>query len=104
VERGWLGVQIEDITPELAEAFKLSSTTGPGNRRPRAVKDNKGRIKPGDVVRAIAGTPVHDAEALLRAITALTPGQRSDITVVREGKEVLLTVGVGRRPAPRTRR
>ena len=105
VERGWLGVQIEDITPELAEAFKLSGTTGAlVTGVVRAGPAEKAGMKPDDVVRAIGGKPIQDTEALLREITALAPGQRTELTVVREGKEVSLTVEAGKRPATPRRR
>ncbi len=105
VERGWLGVQIEDVTPELAEAFKLSSNTGAlVTGVIRGGPAQKAGIKPGDIVRAIAGQPVHDTEALLGAITALAPGQGCEVALMREGKELRLTVVVGKRPAPQPRR
>jgi S1-C subfamily serine protease len=55
-------------------------------------------------VHAIGGRPVQDTGALLREITALPPGQRTELTAVRAGKEILLTAEVGKRPAPQRRR
>ena len=105
VERGWLGVEIEEITPELAEAFKLSGTSGAlVTGVVRGGPAEKAGIKPGDVVRSIGGKLVQDTEALLREITALPPGQRTELMAVRAGKEVLLTVEAGKRPAPQRRR
>jgi serine protease DegQ len=105
VERGWLGVQIEDLTPELAEAFKLPSATGAlVTGVDRGGPADKAGMKPGDVVRAVGGKPVQDTEALLREVTALAPGQRTEVTLVREGRELRLTIEAGRRPAPQPRR
>ena len=51
-----------------------------------------------------AERPVQDTEALPREITALAPGQRTEVALVRECKELRLTVEAGKRPAPQPRR
>jgi serine protease Do len=96
VERGWLGVSIQGLTPEMAKKFGLSTPRG------ALVADvvkgspaDKGGIKRGDVVLSYQGNPVPDA-GMLRNDVALTPaGTEAKLTVWRDGKEQQLTVRIG---------
>jgi serine protease DegQ len=101
VSRGWLGVQVEDITPERARQLGVTEQAGaliagvvPGGPAQRA------GLRPGDIVRAINGKPVADAAALLVEITALAPGQHAELTVVRGAQEHKMAVRMAERPPP----
>ncbi|MDA8094813.1 MAG: Do family serine endopeptidase [Betaproteobacteria bacterium] len=99
VIRGWIGVEVQDITPDLADAFKLASTNGSliaGVLR-GGPADHAG-IRPGDILVAVNGHPVRDAEGMLNQVAALTPGARAVLTIMRHGKPHRISLTVGRRP------
>ena len=100
VVRGWLGVETQDLTRTLAESFGIGPAGGAliaGVVRGGPAEE--GGIRPGDVVVAIEGKPVGDSSALLNAVAALKPGSSAAVTLVRERKELKVTVKVGTRPA-----
>jgi len=101
VTRGWIGVEVQEITPELAETFKLKDTQGAliaGVMR-GSPADRAG-IKPGDILLAVAGKPIGDAQSMLGVIAAQTPGQPAQLKISRAGKQLDLTVNVAKRPKP----
>jgi len=105
VTRGWIGVEAQEITPELAESFRLSTTTGvliagvlKGSPADRA------GMKPGDILISIDGKPVTDPTAMLNIVASLTPGRSAAAKIRREQKDVDLKVEVGKRPALQRRR
>ncbi|HEY7945988.1 MAG TPA: trypsin-like peptidase domain-containing protein [Casimicrobiaceae bacterium] len=102
VTRGWLGIEPQDITPELATAFSLSSADGVLIRGvlKRGPADRAG-MQVRDVVVDIDGKPTHDVVSLLAQIAALTPGTQAKLKVLREQKPVDIDVTVGKRPKPR---
>ncbi len=104
VTRGWVGVEIQDITPELAESFGLRGTQGALIAGVlRASPADRAGIRPGDVLIAVDGTSVRDPRSMLDMVAALPPGQTADFRVLRGDKEVELKVTVGRRPTPANR-
>ncbi|WP_341645889.1 Do family serine endopeptidase [Thauera sp. SDU_THAU2] len=104
VTRGWVGVEIQDITPELAESFGLRGTQGALIAGVlRASPADRAGIRPGDVLIAVDGTSVRDPRAMLDMIAALPPGHTASFRVLRGDKEVELEVAVGRRPTPANR-
>jgi len=99
VTRGWIGVEAQEITPELAESFKLPGSEGAiiaGVMR-GSPADHAG-IRPGDVLLAVDGKPVKDPRVMLDLIAALKPGATVPFKLWREGKEIKLPVAVGKRP------
>ncbi len=102
VTRGWIGVEVQEITPELAESFNLKEPQGAliaGVMR-GSPADRAG-IRPGDILMAVAGKTVTDAQVMLELIAAQTPGQSIRMKLRREGKELDLDVPIGKRPKPR---
>jgi serine protease DegQ len=102
VVRGWLGVETQDLSRSLAESFGLAGTSGAlvaGVVRGGPAEE--GGVRPGDVVTAIEGRAIADSNALLNTVAALKPGAATALTVLRERKEVKLTVRVGTRPTRR---
>ncbi|HEV3010113.1 MAG TPA: Do family serine endopeptidase [Burkholderiales bacterium] len=104
VARGWIGVELQEISPALAESFKL------GNQRGALIAGvlrggpaDKAGIKPGDVVVEIQGKPVADPTAMLNMIAALAPGAPAKMKLKRQGQDVDATTNVGRRPKPQPR-
>ena len=104
VTRGWIGVEPQALTPELAQHFGLRREQGVliiGVLR-NAPAAQAG-IRPGDVVVSVAGQPVADVAALLAAVAALSPGQATQLQIERQGQRLTLQVTPGRRPpAPAT--
>ncbi|WP_296228775.1 Do family serine endopeptidase [Ralstonia sp. UBA689] len=104
VVRGWIGVEPQDVTPEIAESFGLSRKNG---ALIAAVVQggpaDRGGVRPGDILTSVNGESIPDTTALLNSIAQLKPGAEAKVAVSRKGKSVELTVVVGKRPAP-TRR
>ena len=104
VTRGYIGIQAQDVTPELAESFKLPSTEGvliAGIER-NGPADRAG-VKAGDVLLAVNGNPTPDPTAMLEVVAALTPGGDARLRLRRDQKEIDLQVTVGKRPAAQRR-
>jgi Do/DeqQ family serine protease len=101
VTRGWIGVEVQEITPELAESFRMPSVTGALIAGVvRGSPADKAGIRPGDVLLAIGGKPVKDAENMLELIAALEPGRSARIGLRRDGKEIGVDAVIGKRPSP----
>jgi serine protease DegQ len=104
VTRGWIGVEVQEITPPMAESFKLSSTRGALIAGVlRGGPADKAGVKPGDVLVEVQGKPVADPAGMLNLIAALAPGQSARVRLKRQGQDVDATVTVGRRPKPQAR-
>jgi len=104
VTRGWIGVEAQDITPELAESFKLQEVRGAliaGVMR-GGPADRAG-IRPGDILLAINGQPVLDSSSMLNLIAALKPNQNATLTVTRNQAQLDLKVVIGTRPRMQAR-
>jgi serine protease DegQ len=102
VVRGWIGVEPQDITPELAESFGLSKKSGAIIAGVlKGGPADKAGMRPGDILVAVEGKPVSDTTDMLNIIAQLTPGNRAKMTVLRKSQEATLDVAVGKRPRPR---
>ncbi len=99
VTRGWVGVELQEITPELADSFKLDTAAGvlvAGVQR-GSPADRAG-IKPGDIVLAVDGKQVRDPDSMRNLIVALVPGRQTTLKLRRGQNELELQVKVGKRP------
>ncbi len=99
VKRGWLGIEPQDMTADLARAFGLDRPTGviiAGLLRdgPGA----KGGLRVGDIVQTMDGSPVGDTPKFMARIAAKEPGDKIDLGVYRNGKTQSLSVQAGLRP------
>jgi serine protease Do/serine protease DegQ len=100
VKRGVLGVNIQTLTPDIAESLGLSKTQGAlVSQVVDGSAAEKAGIKAGDVITAINGKPVKDAAALRNAIGMLRIGEKVDVTLVRDGKPRNVTAVVAERDA-----
>jgi len=101
VVRGWIGVEVQDLTPELAESFKRPNTNGAliAGVLKGGPADQAG-VKPGDIIVAVEGKPVIDSSGMLNLIAALEPGKPATITVIRNQAEKQIKINVGKRPKP----
>ncbi len=101
VTRGWIGVEAQDMNPELARSFGLGSTKGvliAGVLRKGPA--DMGGVKPGDVLLAIEGEEVKDSAGMLNQIAALPPGKTATLKLSRNRAELTVQVNVGKRPLP----
>jgi serine protease DegQ len=99
VTRGWIGVGLQDITPELAQSFQLPASRGVLiTQVERGSPADKGGIRPGDILLAVNERPVADSVTMLNLIAALPPGQRAVIKLARNQVQNDITVTIGRRP------
>ncbi|WP_374486617.1 Do family serine endopeptidase [Zoogloea sp.] len=100
VTRGWIGVEVQAITSDLADSFGMPSSDGTLiSGVMRGSPADRAGVKPGDVLLAVEGRKVNDPQAMLEAIAALSPGRKAGFEL-RRGKDKLdLKVEIGRRPA-----
>ncbi len=96
VERGLLGVQIQPVTKEIAEALSLKADKGAlvAMVQPDSPALAAG-IKSGDVIVSVDGKPVDGIKELTRTISAMKPGSSVKLGVWRDGKDMTLTAKVG---------
>jgi serine protease Do len=99
VTRGWIGVQVQPVTTDIANSLGLDKAEG-------ALVDellpegpaSKGGIKPGDVIQSVKGEEVKDARDLAKKIAGIEPGQTATVEVFRDGSQQTLTLTVAKMP------
>lgn len=108
VTRGWIGVEPNDLSPEMAETFGVKPPkgvdgpvrgviiTGVLQGGPAA----RAGLQPGDVVQKVGGKPVGNVSQLLAAVAALPPGKSASVAVLRQSSILELTMIPGVRPKP----
>ena len=102
VTRGWIGVEPNDLSPELAETFGVKAKrgviiTGVLQNGPAA----QAGVRPGDVITAVGGREVANVSELLTRVAGLKPGSASKFSVQRQSEKLELEVTPGVRPKPR---
>ncbi len=99
VTRGWIGVEAQEITTELAESFGLPGTEGALVAGVvRGSPADKAGIRPGDVLLSIDGKPVGDPQVMLDLIADLKPESHAAFRLRRDKSILELQVGIGKRP------
>ena len=100
VVRGFIGVGLQQITPELQKQFNLPSTQGALVREVEPGKPGeKAGLKVGDDIIGINGQPVQDSNGLQIAVIQMQPGQTAHLDVVRNGQKMKFDVTLAERPA-----
>jgi serine protease Do len=96
VQRGWLGVAIQDVNKRLAESLQLGTPQGAliNAVEPDSPAD-KGGIKPGDVIVRFDGQIIVDSGDLPHVVGMMAPGENAQVEIYREGKRKKLTMKVG---------
>jgi serine protease Do len=96
VIRGWLGVSIQDLTPDLAKALKIKETAGAlvsGVEKDSPA--DKAGLKRGDLITRVDSKNISDSITLRNLIASNAPGTKVAITIIRDGKEQTITVTLG---------
>ena len=102
VTRGWIGVEAQEITPELAESFGLPDIDGALIAGVvRGSPADVAGVRPGDVLLAVAGKVVKNPQIMLDLIAALKPDERAGFRLRRDKNIIELQVKIGKRPAMR---
>jgi serine protease Do len=99
VTRGWIGVEAQTITPDLADGLGRSNLHGAivasvQRNSPAA----KAGLASGDVITSIGGNPIKDANDLAKKIHGMAPGSLAQLSLFREGNERSITVALGQLP------
>jgi serine protease Do len=103
VAHAYLGVSIQEVTPDIATAFKLNGLAGAliGDVEKGSPAEKAG-LRAGDVVTEVDGKPLPDARSLQLAIAQMQPGQTVHLTVMRDGHQQNLTATLGDQPPDAT--
>ena len=99
VTRGWIGIEAQDMTLELAESFKLKNAQG--SLIAGIIKNSpaeRAGLKAGDVLLEINGLQVIDSSNMLGLISELKPNKQAILKITRNQKEINVPVMIGRRP------
>ncbi|MDO9421687.1 MAG: Do family serine endopeptidase [Herminiimonas sp.] len=105
VVRGYIGVEPQDITPELAESFGLKKTNGAIIAGVlKGGPADKAGMQPGDILVSVEDKAVTDMADMLNQIAQLSPGKKAKMVVLRRNQETTLNITIGMRPKapPRT--
>lgn len=106
VTRGWIGVEPNELSPELAETFGVAGAnagviiTGVLQGGPAA----RAGMLPGDVIVQVDEQRVRNVAEMMTAVASLQPGQRADFEILRKGQSMTLNIVPSERPAPRRMR
>ena len=99
VVRGWIGVYVQQVTPEIAESFNLKEDSG------ALVADitadgpaDKAGLKRGDIIVEVNGTQIDEMPELPKLVASYAPGTKTKMKVIRDGKEKVLSIKLGELP------
>ena len=98
VERGWLGVRIQPVTPEIADALGLDDDGGALVAGLLPDSPAVGTLRQGDVIVGFDGAPVAELRDLTRSVAAISAGETVDVEIWRDGTRETVAVEIGARP------
>ena len=109
VTRGWIGVEPQDLSPELAVTFGIKNLTKSGDSLQGVIITGvlqgapaaKAGIVPGDVIVSIAGKPIRNVSELLTQVSSIKPGNSEKFGIIRKEMPLELIVAAGTRPRPK---
>ena len=100
VSRGWIGVQIQSVTQDIADSLGLKSTKGALVAQPqKGAPAEAAGLKAGDIITAVDGEKIDGPRELARKIAALGPGKSVEVTYLRGGGEKSAKLKLGTLPA-----
>jgi serine protease Do len=102
ITRGWLGVQVQPVTADIADSLGMKQASGamvdnPQDGSPAA----KAGIEAGDVITAVNGTAIKDSRELARTISMMAPGTSVKLDILHKGDAKTLTLALGELPNER---
>lgn len=101
VVRGYVGVSLQDLTPELAETFGIDEKAAKGTIVTKVVEDSpadEAGMEFEDVIVEFQGKEVEDSKDLMNRVAVLPPGTKVELVVLRDGERKSITVELGERP------
>jgi serine protease Do len=99
VTRGWIGVQIQPVTEDIANSIGLSKAEGALVDEPQPDSPaSRAGIRPGDVIQSVNGEGVRDSRGLAKKIAGISPGQTATLGIFREGAERTVTLQIAKMP------
>ncbi len=98
VDRGWLGVSIQQVTPAIAAALGLADAQGALVAGVMPESPSEGVLQAGDVILSLDGAKVGESRDLPTIVAATIPGNTSTISVLRDGKTIDLALTIGKLP------
>ena len=99
VSRGWIGVQIQPVTSDIADSLGMKKAEGALVAEPQANGPAaKAGIQSGDVITGVNGEPVKDAKELARTIGGLAPGNAVKLNVLQKGQDKVVNLTLGQLP------
>jgi serine protease DegQ len=109
VTRGWIGVEPQDLSPELAVTFGIKNSSKPGEALQGVIITGvlqgapaaKAGIVPGDIIVSIAGKPIRNVSELLTQVSIIKPGNSEKFGIIRKEAPLELSVAAGTRPRPK---
>jgi len=105
VSRGWIGVKIQPVTPEIADSLGLKSNKGALIAQPqKGAPAEAAGLKAGDVITAVNGEKIENPRELARRIAAMGPNKSVDLTFIRNGSEKNAKLTLGKLPEEREAR
>jgi S1-C subfamily serine protease len=103
VTRGWIGAAVQELTPELAESFKLGDIKGVLiTETIRNSPADQAGVRRGDILIAIDEQPIESWSAMLETVANLPPSKIVIVKLMRDGSAISLKLKIGKRPKPRT--
>jgi S1-C subfamily serine protease len=109
VTRGWIGVEPQDLSPELAVTFGIKNSAKNGESLQGVIITGvlqgapaaKAGIVPGDIIVSIAGKPIRNVSELLTQVAMIKPGKSELFGIIRKEAPIELNVAAGTRPRPK---
>jgi serine protease Do len=102
VVRGWIGVQVQPVTADIADSLGMNKAEGALVAEPQSNSPaSKAGIKAGDVITALNGAPIKSSRELAQKISAMAPGTSAKLDILRSGENKSLTLTLGKLPATR---
>jgi serine protease Do len=95
VDRGWLGVSIQDMTPDIAAALGLEQSAGALVTSVVDGSPSEGKLETGDVIISFAGKDVADSRQLPMLVAVAEPGTEVDVVVLRDGETGTVQIAIG---------
>jgi serine protease Do len=106
ITRGMMGVVIQDLTPDLAQKFRVPAPAGGGQPQGVLVSQvnpgspaEKAGVKPGDIIVGFHGKPVENMGQFRNGVAQTAPGSKVDVEILRDGKKQTMNVTVGKLPS-----